>query len=132
VNKSASDGFHSTFRDWAIINARSSRRRWRTTIWWHDKATTGNPLANVDQLQCAMPSGVTTLRGIAVQFPGWVTVACNRCDRRGKLRTARLVAQYGADLSIPELGRILAADCPKMIAGEMHDACGIHFPGLAG
>jgi hypothetical protein len=25
---------------------------------------------------------------------------------------------------------VIAADCPRMIAGHAHDVCGVHFPGL--
>jgi hypothetical protein len=57
-------------------------------------------------------------------------VACNRCDRRGRLNTSRLLAEYGPDLPMPDLRRIIAADCPRMIAGSVHDVCGVHFPGL--
>ena len=39
-------------------------------------------------------------------------LACNRCDRRGWLNTARPVAERGANKSIPELLRILSADYP--------------------
>jgi hypothetical protein len=39
-------------------------------------------------------------------------VAWRRCDRRGKLRLARLIAEHGADISLPELRTILAGDCP--------------------
>jgi hypothetical protein len=77
-------------------------------------------------------SGVTTLGDMAARFPAMIPVACNRCDRRGKLRTSRLLSEHGPDLPVPELRRILAAACPRMIAGEMHGVCGIHFPGLAG
>jgi hypothetical protein len=59
-------------------------------------------------------------------------VACNRCDRRGRLRTERLLAEHGPDLPMPELRRIIAADCPRMVAGHVHDVCGVHFPGLVG
>jgi hypothetical protein len=79
-----------------------------------------------------MPSGVITLSGMAAQFPAMIAVACNRCDRRGKLRTARLLSEHGPGLPGPELRRILAADCPRMIEGKNHDVCGIHFPGLSG
>jgi hypothetical protein len=33
---------------------------------------------------------------------------------------------------MPDLRRIIAADCPRMIVGQMHDVCGVHFPGLIG
>jgi hypothetical protein len=79
-----------------------------------------------------MASGVITLGDMVRQFPDAIVVSCNRCDRRGRLRTARLLTEHGTDLPGPELRRILAADCPRVIAGEMHDVCGIHFPGLSG
>jgi hypothetical protein len=79
-----------------------------------------------------MPSGVTTLGDMAAQVPAMIMVACNRCARRGKLRTARLLSDFGPALPTPELRRILAADCPRMIEGKIHDVCGIHFPGLLG
>jgi len=59
-------------------------------------------------------------------------VSCNRCDRQGRLATARLLAERGADLPMPELRRIVAADCPRMQAGRTHDVCGVHFPRLSG
>ena len=31
----------------------------------------------------------------------------------------------------PELRPIIAADCPRMIAGHIHDVCGIHFPQMS-
>jgi hypothetical protein len=78
-----------------------------------------------------MPSGVITLGEMARRLPDTVAVACNRCDRRGVLRTPRLLAECGPDVPVPQLRRILAADCPKMIEGNLHDVCGVHFPGLA-
>jgi hypothetical protein len=33
---------------------------------------------------------------------------------------------------MPELRQIVAADCPRMIAGQMHDVYGVHFPDLSG
>jgi hypothetical protein len=37
-------------------------------------------------------------------------VACNRCDRRGRLRADRLLAEHGPDLPMPKLRRIIAAE----------------------
>jgi hypothetical protein len=37
-------------------------------------------------------------------------VACNRCDRRGRLSVARLIAEHRADLPVPRLRWIVAAD----------------------
>lgn len=56
-------------------------------------------------------------------------VACNRCPRRGRVNVARLLAELGPDFPGPELWPIIAADCPKMVAGnKYHDRCGVHFP----
>ena len=58
--------------------------------------------------------------------------ACNRCDRRGRLNTARLVAEHGPALPVPQLRHLIAADCPRMQADQMRDPCGVHFPQLPG
>lgn len=58
-------------------------------------------------------------------------VACNRCDRNGRLPIAGLLARHGAAFPVPELRRVLAADCERMIKAAMHDPCGVHFPDLA-
>ena len=79
----------------------------------------------------AEPPGYGTLGTVAARLPV-LDVACNRCDRRGRLRTDRLIAEHGPALPIPALRRNIAADCHRMITGRMHDPCGVHFPGLAG
>jgi hypothetical protein len=33
---------------------------------------------------------------------------------------------------MPNLRRIIAADCSRMIAGHAHDVCGVHFRRLIG
>ena len=78
-----------------------------------------------------MPAGTITLGQVAARLPV-LDVACNRCDRRGRLHAARLLATHGPGLPMPDLRRILAADCPRMIAGRVHDVCGVHFRGLIG
>ena len=75
--------------------------------------------------------GVITLGQLA-GFRTFMNVGCNRCDRRDRLSVRRLLAEHGPDLPVPELLRIIAADCARMIEGKMHDVCGIHFPGLPG
>ena len=80
----------------------------------------------------AAVSGVVTLGRIAAPFADadltMLDVSCNRCDRRGRLSVARLLAEHGHALPGPELRRIIAHDCPRMIAGKIPDVCGIHFP----
>jgi hypothetical protein len=77
-----------------------------------------------------MASGVVTLGEIGATR-SVLDIACNRCDRRGKRRVRTLIAEHGADLPVPALRQIVAADCPKMIEGKVHDVCGVHFPGLS-
>jgi hypothetical protein len=60
-----------------------------------------------------------------------LAVPYNRCDRHGRLRTTPLLAEHGAARPMPELRRIVASDCPRMVAGRMHDVCGGHFPALS-
>jgi hypothetical protein len=78
-----------------------------------------------------MPVGIVTLGQVAARLPV-LEVTCNRCGQRGQLRTDRLLAVHGSDLSMPDLRRIIAADCPHMLAGHVHDVFGMHFPGLIG
>jgi hypothetical protein len=63
----------------------------------------------------------------------YTSVACNRCDRRGQLRTACRVTEHGADMPMPDLLRILSADCPRrqaMERGFIADVCGTPCPQL--
>ena len=80
----------------------------------------------------AAVSGVVTLGRIAALFADagltMLEVSCNRCPRRGRLSIARLLAEHGPALPGPELRRIIAHDCPRMIAGKIPDVCGVHFP----
>lgn len=76
-------------------------------------------------------SGVIRLGQLAGRID-LVEVACNRCPRRGRLRLSGLLDQHGPGMPVPELLRVLSADCPRQIADKMHDRCGAHLPGLAG
>jgi hypothetical protein len=71
-------------------------------------------------------SGGVVLLGLVAARLEVLVVACNRCDRRGRLRTERLLAEHGPGLPMPALRRIIAADCAKMQAGAIHDVCGVH------
>jgi hypothetical protein len=54
-------------------------------------------------------------------------VACHRCERRGRLSIARLIAEHGT--GVLDLCAIIAADCPRMV-NPATDRCGVHFPEL--
>ena len=58
-----------------------------------------------------------------------VKVACSCCERRGRLRGARLIERHG-DMELPELGRVLAGDCRKAAAVSISDRCDVFFPKL--
>lgn len=69
-----------------------------------------------------------TLGEIAARGP-MLAVACNRCDRHGLFRADKLLARLGPDFPGPMLGPVIAADCPKVLAGNLiYDRCGVHFP----
>jgi hypothetical protein len=42
-----------------------------------------------------------------------VELACEACERRGRLRKARLIEQYGPDYGVARLRETLIKDCPK-------------------
>ena len=71
-------------------------------------------------------TGVVTLDQVADSWP--LRIACNRCERRGQLHIARLIARYGPAFPMPRLGEMVAADCPKMQTGQTCNSCGVHFP----
>ncbi len=54
---------------------------------------------------------VALLGQIAARLP-MIDVACNRCDRRGWLSTARPMSEHGSATPVPVLLRTIAADCP--------------------
>jgi hypothetical protein len=78
-----------------------------------------------------VPSADTILGEMAAQFPDTVIVACTGAIG-GACRGHRMLAQYGSNVPVPETRRILAADCPRMIEGKTHDACGIQLSGRRG
>jgi hypothetical protein len=55
-------------------------------------------------------------------------LACRRCERHGRYRVARLVAEHGADVALPDLRHTLAVGCPY--AGNERSPCGIYFADL--
>jgi hypothetical protein len=76
-----------------------------------------------------MPASNITLGQISDRL-SVLEVSCNRCDRRRRLNVDRLIAEPGQQLPIPQLRNVIASGCPRMMAGHLHDVCGVHFPGL--
>jgi hypothetical protein len=77
-----------------------------------------------------MLADVHTLGEVASKL-SMLTVACNRCERRGRLSTARLLAEHGSAMPMPTLRHLIAADCPRVLAGRIYDLCGVHYPQLS-
>ena len=55
-------------------------------------------------------------------------IACRHCERRGRLRVDRLIAEHGADLTLPYLRERLAGDCPRLLSASIYERCGAYFP----
>ncbi len=77
-----------------------------------------------------MPHGALSLGQLAERLTH-LEVRCSRCERRGRLRLDRLIAQHGADFPGPALRQIPAGDCPHRDA-SLYERCQVHFPNLIG
>jgi hypothetical protein len=77
-----------------------------------------------------MPHGALSLGQLAERLTH-LEVRCRQCDRRGRLRLDRLIAEHGADFLVPELRHLLAGDCPNRDA-SLYDRCNVYFPNLVG
>jgi hypothetical protein len=53
-----------------------------------------------------------------------VEIECAKCGRHCRLRTARLLAEHGPDIKLPDLLGVIA-QCPKW--GNMNDSCGAQY-----
>jgi hypothetical protein len=53
------------------------------------------------------------------------------CERRGRLRVTRLIAQHGVEVGLPELRHRLPSDYPRTGAVSLYDQCGVHYPQLS-
>lgn len=76
-------------------------------------------------------AGAITLGQVA-ERAAVLEVACDRCGRRGRYGTAGLVERHGAGTPMPDLRRLLAADCPRWASSNIYDLCGVHYPGAGG
>jgi hypothetical protein len=55
-------------------------------------------------------------------------IACRHCERYGRLRVDKLIAEHGADFTLPYLRERLAGDCPRLLAAWIYERCGAYFP----
>jgi hypothetical protein len=73
------------------------------------------------------------LGDVADRFP-MLEVACDRCERRGRVNLVRLVKEHGRGLSMLRVPWIVMAgkNCERMLMGkDEDDPCGVHFPELS-
>jgi hypothetical protein len=77
-----------------------------------------------------MANGVITLAEMRAKGMTMLEVACRRCERRGRLRIERIIAEHGS--GVRDLRAIIAADCPRMRnpSTPIYERCGAHFPDL--
>jgi hypothetical protein len=74
-----------------------------------------------------MCCGVPGLTLTFSEYPfEWIELACEACDRRGRLRKARLIQERGPDMGVARLRELLIKDCPKF--GNWHDPCVLRRP----
>jgi hypothetical protein len=57
-------------------------------------------------------------------------IRCTRCPRRGRVMLDKLIAEHGAGMDLPQLGTVLAADCPRAQATSPAERCFVIFPQL--
>ena len=55
-----------------------------------------------------MPAGSYTPRTVPEDF---IVIRCDDCGREGRYRRETLIRLYGADTPMPEILRIVSADC---------------------
>ena len=72
-------------------------------------------------------TGAVTLGDLAGRVDQ-LEVRCRRCDRHGRLRLARLIADHGAGTGLPDLAVRLSAGCPKAQALDLGERCFVFFP----
>ena len=109
---------------WTVNGKRS--RRIRLT---HDDRDRGSPHPLARPKPHEIGRGSIKL-GVVAERIAVLDVARTRCGRRERLSTARFLGCYGPEQSMPELRRLLAGDCPRLISPAYGEQCGAHFPQL--
>jgi hypothetical protein len=74
--------------------------------------------------------GAWVLSEVAAAGFTQIDVVCTKCDRRGRVSVARLLAEHGPDRPLPGLPQVIAANCPRVVAGRIYDQCGALFHNL--
>jgi hypothetical protein len=56
-----------------------------------------------------------------------VELACTKCERKGRLLRSKLIEEYGADTTLPDL-RVKIARCER--EGNFLNGCGAYYVAL--
>ncbi len=75
-------------------------------------------------------TGNVILLGEVARHLDVLEVKCGRCDRHGRLRIDRLLAQHGPDAPVGTVMRALIGDCPQRNAQQERDRCDPYAPEL--
>jgi len=70
-----------------------------------------------------------TLGEIAART-GMLTVACSRCEHRGRYRLDNLIARHGANAGVRVIVPDLTADCLRRDTAALMERCDVLFPEL--
>lgn len=73
---------------------------------------------------------LTTLGQAADHGAIMLTVACRRCERRGRFNVARLLVEWGPHAALADIMADAAADCPRRGETRIMELCGAHMPEL--
>jgi hypothetical protein len=76
-----------------------------------------------------MPAGVILLGEVAARA-ATIEIVCRKCDRYGRLRTDRLLAEHGPAMGMPALLRFMAGNCARLDNASITDRCDAHCPDL--
>ena len=57
-------------------------------------------------------------------------IRCTRCDRAGLVKLAKLIAEHGAAIGMPDLAVIMASERPKVRTTDVAERCSVMFPQL--
>ena len=75
-------------------------------------------------------AGNVILLGEVARHLDMLGVRCDRCDRYGRLRIDRLLAQHGPDAPVGTVMRALVSDCPQRDAQPERERCDPYAPEL--
>ncbi len=61
-----------------------------------------------------------------------LALACRKCERRGRVSVARLLAEWGEHAALADIADDATVDCPRRNARQLYELCGVHWPDLPG